>query len=218
MALNLHGQLLLNRPMKVGKASTPITNRALMGLPVVGGGVVLGDGSGSGSSGLERLARLQAVAGSGAVSSDKVVAALARVAQAQQLIANKFGVKVAASATAVIPALTAMLPPSTATAENVTALEAGGSKDVIIERKRSVSRSRSRSRSRSPDRNRRQRRSISHSRSSISQHLALTFAIPLTQPQSISGPQTTQGQTVEQRAGQQRKERRRWKTAEQSIE
>ena len=100
-ALALHGQLLLNRPMKVGKASTPITNRALLGLTAAGGAVL---------SEAERVARLQLA---GNVSGDRVAAALARVAQAQQLIANKLGVKVQAPATAALPALAAVLPTST---------------------------------------------------------------------------------------------------------
>jgi len=151
-ALALHGQLLLGRPMKVGKASTPITNRALLGVTAAGGGVVLSEA--------ERVARLQLA---GNVSGDRVAAALARVAQAQQLIANKLGVAVQAPATAALPALPAVLPASTAALSGaVTAapiVEAG--KERSAERKRSPSRSRSRS----SDRHRRRRRSLSHSRS-----------------------------------------------------
>ena len=150
-ALALHGQLLLGRPMKVGKASTPITNRALLGGVAVGGGVVLGEA--------ERVARLQLAGGN--VSSDKMAAALARVAQAQQLIANKFGVPVQAPATALLPVLTAALPPATAVPEGLATPDTGAGKEGGVERKRSVSRSRSRS----SERNRRRRRSMSVSRS-----------------------------------------------------
>ena len=142
-ALLLHGQQLLNRPMKVGKASTPITNRALLGVAVPGGAVVLTEA--------ERQARMQMA---GNVSGDRVAAALARVAQAQQLIAAKLGVPVSAPAPATLPVLAAGVAPSAAVPPAAAA----------VERKRSLSRSRSRSRS--SDRHlRRRRRSVSHSRS-----------------------------------------------------
>ena len=150
-ALALHGQLLLNRPMKVGKASTPITNRALLGVTTPGGPVL---------SEAERVARMQLA---GNVSGDRVAAALARVAQAQQLIANKLGVPVQVPITASLPALTAVLPPTVAAVSAVAgaALKVDGGKESSVERKHSSSRSRSRS----SERHRRRRRSHSHSRS-----------------------------------------------------
>ena len=144
-ALALHGQQLLNRPMKVGKASTPITNRALLGVTTAGGPVF---------SEAERVARMQLA---GNVTGEKVAAALARVAQAQQLIASKFGVPVQAPGIAALPLATAAVATTTLPASSSEAR-----KGKSAERKRSSSRSRSRSRSSG---HRRRRRSTSHSRS-----------------------------------------------------
>ena len=73
-ALALHGQLLMGRAMKIGKANT--------GVGRTGAGVLSAE---------ERLARAAAM---GRGVSDKVTSALAKVAAAQESIANKLGVKV----------------------------------------------------------------------------------------------------------------------------
>ena len=153
MALALHGQVLMGRPMKVGKANVG-----------VGRGLITEE---------ERQHRAVGL-GAAAGAADKVAEALAKVAAAQQLIANKLGVKVQTPAISTMaPVLAAVMPP-VATTPLVVEGGVKGKEGAMEERKvRSRgrgSRSRSRSGSRSRKRSSRSRRHSSSSRSHSPSH------------------------------------------------
>ena len=123
-ALALHGQMLMGRAMKIGKAST--------GVGRTGAGVLSAE---------ERTARATAL---GRGVSDKVTSALAKVAAAQESIANKLGVKVQTPVTVTAAPLLQQLgvPLSSVTAAP-SAVSAAASEEKSSRRRGSRSRSRS---------------------------------------------------------------------------